>query len=266
MLKMPRNNSDIKEWNSYLERKYKFGIWEFTFCLSDIIRKSKLEYEYPPKTEFAKASIIGIRKFKKREIRKLSNLKRYVIKKLFESYRDVGFWDDEKPDKHHEKILIENYKLLPFFTTIDKEIEAWKREPFLNIRGRPIESKHIITSTWAQIIKDKRGANWEVIEHLFRWFFVNLKGTNYREELGKIDKKGIPKIDQFTFRNEYYILKRNPKTKRYFEILQEIYFRKPRFFPFIRIEFKEKYIDFNLIKEHNPHKPSIKFPNGISFP
>lgn len=248
---IPKNAQD---WNSFLIKKYEYGICNFSYCLAEMIIKEKGTYGFHPRTNFPRLLIKKSRsEYFREEIIIREDLKKRIIKTMGYSLRGVG-WRDEY------NFIVDIYDLEPFFKNLDKEIESFK--PYLRKRGRPPEIRHRIVSIWAQVMKGNRGTNWDRIEYLYRWFFNKLKRTKYQEILGTDDEHNSD-IDQFKFRNEYYVIKRNKQHIRNIEK------RRERFFPLdkhsgpLKIEFKNDYIHTDLPNENSP---LIIFPDGETFP
>jgi hypothetical protein len=73
-------------------------------------------------------------------------------------------------------------------------------------RGQPAKKKYTIVCLWALLAKHADEVPWSMLARLRRWFYEQLEGKNYREQIrGRINtknvskdlkKKCLPKIDQ----------------------------------------------------------------------
>lgn len=250
-----------QDWNSSLIKKYEYGIWNFSYCVADMITSKDRKYSYHPKTEFPRAFNYNLDKFMKKEINRRERLKTNIINTFYNSLCDIGWVEEGGPTERDINFIIDVYdEVGPLLKKLDKEIKSLKEiKPFWKKEGRPIELRHQIASIWAQVMKDNRGSNWQWIERLLNWFFNKLKGTTYCKILGTEEQDDF---DQFKFRNEYQIIKRNEQNRKNIEILREKFFPIFKKLPFFRMEFKKNYIDFTII---NKKGPLIIFPDGETF-
>jgi len=251
------------DWNSFLEKRYGYGLWEFADSISQfLILRPGFNYSYDYKTQTRKKEKGDFVEYLKENIMKFKSLKRHIIKTINDDLNNHDFWNEGKySDFVKIRSIIKEYKLAPFFIELNKKTVIHQRmlsRLATKIKlGRPIHLRNQLASIWAQVIKDNRGSNWMVIELLLSWFFKNLKDAVYRKELGD----EIDDFCQYNLKNEYYRLKR--------KYMGFIIGFKNTFFPEKneeykhQIEFHKDYVKINTYKEN---LPLIIFPNGLTFP
>lgn len=244
-------------WDSLLTKEYDYGIWNFSYSVADMIIIKAHKYRYHPKTELPRILLTNRTEYLKDEIRIRENLKAYIIKNLYKSLIGI-MWDKGKElTEWHYNYIIDVYDLEPFFKKLNFEIKSF--ESFLGKKGRPPESRYLIASIWAQVIKHNKRHNWHLIEHLLCWFFGKLIKTPYCKILGN----EYTDFYHSKLSYKYYLKKRNEQHKKDIELLKEKYFPRFERSPVFRIEFKDDYIDFPLIKEKGP---LLVFPDEETFP
>jgi hypothetical protein len=214
--------------NQYLKENYGYDV-EF-FYLSIFVIHSN----WPFRTWTKK---ISEKKFLKKQIERLENLKKKTIKDITNFERQELTWIENVllnyPTRLKDKVeiredyIIERYKLKPFFDAIDRKILSLKKAlDFINRnikpqnpdqaklqeiyqliykRGAPVRSIYKISSVWALIIKNKntRQPNWEDIANLLEWFSKNKFKNTY---INLSTKRGTP--DASSFEREFYRIKR----------------------------------------------------------
>jgi len=243
----------VKGWDSFLIKEYGFGIWNFSYCLADMIIIKEGKYRYHPQTELPRILLSNRNEYLREEIKIRENLKTHIIEILDNSLRGIGI---EKDKETQLNFIIDVYNLKPFFKHLNNEIEGFKSS--MRKRGRTPETRYQIASIWSQIVKGKRGTNWACIEYLLGWFFKKLFKTSYCKILGNeyVDfyRSGL--------RDRYYVKKRDKKNRKNIEIFRERFFPAKRPLPLLRIEFKNDYIN---LSPANKKGPLIIFPDGETF-
>lgn len=240
-----------------------YGIWEFSESIAQyLLMRPDFNYGYDPETETRQKDKIDYVGYLKENIKRFDNLKRRIINTINDDLVSSGFWGRKQPDNFAKiRYIIKLFNLAPFFKELNRNNKLHKRMltrlSSLKKLGRPIEMRHQLASIWAQVIKDKRGTNWLIIELLLRWFFINFQGSVYCKEFG-VDMEDF---NQFNLKNEYYRLKR--KYMRYIEGFRNTFFPIPREAFFYKIEFN---IDYVRINGEMKDPVLISFPNGVTFP
>lgn len=264
-LRYPRT---ANEWDSFLQ-KYGYGIWEFSFCIAGIIRMVEFKYTFSPDTKFAPMMKYGRREYYEilgNRINKMKKLKEIIINKLNAYLVDFGYRQEEKLSQGRIDHIVKIFELEQFFYVLDEETnglekDVMKVKQIWRKRGHPVETRYLIASIWAQVMKDKRGINWRMILLLMDWFFDNLSDAIYSSILGKPEDF----LEYNKFEKEYHVIKRDKKRKEHIDMLSKAYFPKPRRKRFRKIDFKKDYINVGGLYLDNEH-PLITFPNGVTFP
>jgi len=247
----------VKGWDSFLIQEYGYGIWNFSYCLADMIIRKEGKYGLHPQTELPRILLTNRNEYLREEIKVRKDLKTYNIEKLDNSLRGTG-WEKDKETQIN--FIIDAYDLKPFFKHLDNEIEGFKSS--MMKKGRTPETRYQIASIWAQILKGKRGTNWACIEYLLGWFFKKLFKTSYCKILGNeyVDfyRSGL--------RDRYYVKKRDEKNRKDIEIFRERFFPTKWPLRLSRIEFKKDYIHIShQFDEPNENSALIIFPDGETF-
>lgn len=258
--KIPKSTED---WDSFLRIKYGYGIYEFSFSIADMIVLRNAKFNYSPQTKLPEKLISGRNVYFRDEIKMRQNLKSHIIMRLFNYLKGVGWWDEFKePTKRIIDEVIEIYDLGPFFKKLEGEIEWYKdSRDIWGREGRPPEIRNFIASIWAQIIRNKKGANWSEIEQLFIWFYHKLKKTTYCGLLGT-DRAHRSDFDRFNLRNAYFRMKKEKRKRDFIDYHRDKYFSIPRQNPELSIEFEKKHID--LIPRETGGL-LLKFPEGDAY-
>lgn len=169
----------------------------------------------------------------------------------------MGFWNEKEPTVEHINYIKEVYEAGSLFDKLDEDINILKGlKSYRSEKGRDPVLRNLIAAVWAQVMKDRRGFNWENIEHLFGWFDARLKNSLYLNTLGS------PNFYQFSLKNAYQRYKGKEKYEDLFLSIKKRYFPTPRKAPHLRIEFKKEHILIDFIKKDYP---LIIFPDGKTF-
>jgi len=194
------NDPPIKV-DKYLTNKYGFCLWEFCYCLENMLIK-----------EYAVQSLIYQASSTKEKTEKLKKIKSDLLKKLDKHQKDLAF-------ARKASDTINSYKLKPFLNVIDEEIKSLLSHRLFDAKKNlksHLQFHNKIASIWAQVIKkDKasvlyqikefayiflstKGIDWDTISDLLLWFRPRFKKTKYSLFFRYKD------IDPDVLRRQYY--------------------------------------------------------------
>lgn len=214
-----------EELNYILNSKYGYGLYQFAHCLADLIAH---EHHLIDSTGVLTGEEVPLKYFDDL-IDKLKALKEDTLKRLYEIERSI-FWgylasmheESSEEIKSTLEEIKEEYNLYPYFIAIDasiKYIEKLKKSTPIKRRGRPIRAINYLNLLWSLVmIRPDKKTDWKGIEDLLKWFYRNLKGTEYATRL--LPKKNIPEednviSDSVDLKKEVYRLRKKLKNNYY---------------------------------------------------
>jgi len=208
-----------QELNSFLIKKYGFGLHPFALILCQVLRFGNFtKGEGFPGNQ-------DLLDFKK----KFLNLKRKIIDTIIDYNKFMKKEDDLKwlyknDRKKTENYIIKNFQLRQFFKFLDDEIKLFDKIIKLRTRGSPIKKRNLIVSLWGHLIQNecdkKINIEWNIIADLLDWFWGKLKYYNIYKELNPKNEVTDPEY----LRNQFY--RNKEKTLIIFKQIKKRFFDK----------------------------------------
>jgi len=188
-------SGDMNRVNEFLIKEYNYDLYDFSHSIAIVLSAKPLIKFWDiwlikkgniPNQKIVVREIKRLKKIEKRLLRELDahqlamqNIKNPLLSKAImpgsENWRD-------KEAKTREFWLKKTYRI---GETIGSEIDRLKG--FLNVfkrtKGKPPQPRYIIASLWSLVMKDSEEPHLENIDALINWFYENLKGASYRDEL-----------------------------------------------------------------------------------
>lgn len=192
-----KNRIDVnwskEELDHFLNDNYGYGLWEFENSFAIIF------------TLFAKNVEIKLIRYIEDRIKQLEAQKEKTIVSLDDFLEKANFYKLKKEygqtktqrwtPESRRKFIIENYKLNPFFSIIDEQIETIRnhREDLLN-RDPDLARSHnrmnpinFLALVFSHSMKRGDQVDWINMEILFNWFSKLLKERNLLDFFGNKD-------------------------------------------------------------------------------
>jgi len=188
------SNFTEEELDSFLKKRYGYGIWEFEFNLA---------YIYGIYQERKKQKVY---KFIEERIQRLENIKSKIIVTLDDFLNEIKFYELSNEFIFKSKIkwtpqnrtdfIIKHYKLNQFFSVINKQIDRLKgRKSYMENESPEIPTQilepiylkplNLVILIWSYAMRRGSKIDWVNMQNLLNWFSK------------KLDEKGI--LDFFGF-------------------------------------------------------------------
>jgi len=253
---------NAKGWDKLLS-EYNFGLWEFAFCIAELIKSEDPRLGYKPgliKLPMKRHNPCEYLEILERRIKRFENLKFHILKELLQFYKEWLPTPTRIPAAELVGQLIKIFKLQDFFSVLDHEIQdlenKYSQKKIWRKRGHPLGLRYIIGSIMAQILRDKKGAKWYLILSLLNWFFVNLQDADYAYLLGNTRSF----LDYSKFSKEYQIIKKDGERRKGILEYKRKFFPEPRLKNYKRIIFHKDHIEIGPYVDIGD--PIITFPSG----
>lgn len=236
--------------DSFLKKKYGYGIWEFELSL------------YQTYIMYFHGLRIRYHILEEKRIRQLRNLKRKILELIDKYLSDINFYKyslkgtlpknltgiSKWTSENRDKFIIKNFKIEQLFSIIDLQIEhqiAFESIAEIDASLWGIESpmrlkpSNFLILIWSYAMKERNKVDWINMEKLLSWFSNNVKETDL-SNFFDFDKGD-------SYQPETLRLSRNKyKSSKYDKLANYIYINT---FKNVKEEFKKKYPGFiNTIK------------------
>ena len=234
-----------EELDSFLKKRYGYGIWEFEFSIANII------------LFYSEKKLPKFRQFIEDRIKRLENAKRMIIELLDDFLSDVNFYKLNKDiklteitswtPKNRYDFIIRGYQLTDFFSIIDNQISlyqnrevfgAWEKKgnstyfsSVLRVFPPRLKPLNLLLLIWSYAMKRGKKVDWINMENLLNWFSKRLNEIEALEFIG-MEENEAP----FT---EILRLTRNKYKKSNYDIFAMVQF--DLFFNIKKDEGKEKF-------------------------
>lgn len=234
-----------EELDSFLKKRYGYGIWEFEFSIANIIMF------------YSEKNLPKFSQFIENRIKRLENMKNKVIELLDDFLSDVNFYKLNKDirlteitswtPKNRYDFIIKGYQLSDFFSIIDNQISlyqsrevsgAWEKfgnstifPPELRVFPPRLKPLNLLLLIWSYAMKRGKKVDWINMENLLNWFSKTLNEIEALEFIG-MEENEAP----FT---EILRLTRNKYKKSKYDIFAKVQF--DLFFNIKKDEGKERY-------------------------
>ncbi|MFC2161619.1 hypothetical protein ACFLRX_08215 [Acidobacteriota bacterium] len=280
-----------KKIDNILHTKYKYGLYNFAYCLNDILFN---EYQLID-SKILPVELIVSNNFFDDLIYQLKNITNDTLNNLIQIKSRIN--DLRSPSKEfkllNSSLFSPNDKTENKISTTKIKPESYEKEideliAYLKLkkesvrkyeRGGVLRPRNLIFFIWSNIIKkpDTKLTDWLEIADLSSWFYWNLEGTEYANRILPRKRKleaGIETFDAQSIRRQVsqinLLLTKNVPFKKRINMLRNFYF-PPDFeseLVKIQIDFtkdiRKSAVSYFEKMSSNPQlkkRPTIIFPN-----